>query len=66
MRNEYKNLVGKPAEKKPLGTPRSRSEDNTEMALREAEVEDLNWFHLAQERVRRQAFVNTAMNLQVP
>jgi hypothetical protein len=35
MRNTEKALVGKPEEKRPLGRPRSRWEDNTKMDLRE-------------------------------
>ena len=34
-RNAYRILVGKPEEKKPLGRPRHRWEDNIKMDLRE-------------------------------
>jgi hypothetical protein len=34
-RNAYKVLVGKPEEKRPLGGPRHRSENNIKMVLRE-------------------------------
>jgi hypothetical protein len=33
-RNAQKILVGKPKEKRPLGTPRRRTADNNEMDLR--------------------------------
>jgi hypothetical protein len=34
-RNSYRNLVGKPEGKRPLGIPRRRLEDNIKMDLRE-------------------------------
>jgi hypothetical protein len=66
MRNVYKILVGKPEGKRPLGRTGHRWEDNITMDLREKVLEDLDWIHLAQDRKRRQALVNTAMNLRVP
>jgi hypothetical protein len=47
MRNAYKILVGKPKEKRPLGRPRYRCEDNIRMDLREIEVEGVDRMHLA-------------------
>jgi hypothetical protein len=35
MRHAYKNLVVKPERKRPRGTPRYRTEDNTGMDVRE-------------------------------
>jgi len=32
-RSVYRDLVGKPEERKPLGTPRRKWEDNTKMEL---------------------------------
>jgi hypothetical protein len=52
MRNAYKILVGKPEGKKPLG--------------RRLGLKGVDWIHLAQDRDRWRAFVNTVMNLQVP
>jgi len=36
-RGEYRILMGKPEEKKPLGTPKRRWEDNIKMELQEVE-----------------------------
>jgi hypothetical protein len=35
LRNAHKILVGKPEEKRPLGKPKRRWEDNIRMGLRE-------------------------------
>jgi hypothetical protein len=66
MINAYKILVGKPESKKPLGKPRCRWEENTKMDLRKMELEGVDWVHLAQDRDRWVAIVNTVMNLWVP
>jgi hypothetical protein len=42
MRNAYTVLVGKPEEKKSLGRPKRREEDNIRMGLRETGKE-LRW-----------------------
>jgi hypothetical protein len=57
-RNAYRILVGKPEEKRPLGRPRCRWEDNIRMDLRE--------IVLTQDRDQWRALVNTVMNLRVP
>jgi hypothetical protein len=62
-----KVLVGKPDGKRPLEIPKRRREDGLKMDLREVgwgggEVE---WIHLAQERVCWRALVNAVMNLRV-
>jgi hypothetical protein len=62
----YRVLVGKPEGKRPLGRPRSRLEDNIKMDLREIGIDGANWTQLAQDSVQWRAFVNTAMNIQVP
>jgi hypothetical protein len=55
MRNGYKNLVGKPERKRPLGNPSRKNKDiKIEIGL-----EGVNCTHLAQERNRWQAVVNT-------
>jgi hypothetical protein len=46
MRNVYKILVTMPEGKKPLRRPRHRWEDNIKMALRETELEGVDWIHL--------------------
>jgi hypothetical protein len=59
-------LVVRPEGKRPLGRPRRRWEDNIKMDLREIGIDGANWIQLAQDRVRRRAFMSTVMNLQVP
>jgi hypothetical protein len=59
-------LVGKPEGRRPLGRPRHRWEDNIKMDLREIGFGNVDWIHLAQDRDRWRALVNTVMNLQVP
>jgi hypothetical protein len=66
VRGAYNILVGRPAERRPLGTPRSRWEDNIKMDLRKIGFGDVDWIHLAQDRDRWRALVNTVMNLRVP
>jgi hypothetical protein len=65
-RGVYRVLVGRPEDKRPLGRPRRRWEDNIRMDLKEIGIERANWIRLAQDRVPWQAFVNTVMNLRVP
>jgi hypothetical protein len=36
------------------------------MNLKELGLESMDWIHLAQDRVRWRALVNTVMNLRVP
>jgi hypothetical protein len=58
--------VGKPEEKRPLGTPGCRWEDNIKMDLREIKCVVMDWTDLAQDRDLWRALVNTAINLRVP
>jgi hypothetical protein len=53
-------------EKRPLGRPRRRWEDNNRMGVREIGWEVVDWIHLAQEREQWRALVNTVMKLRVP
>jgi hypothetical protein len=46
----YTILVGKPQGKRPLGGPTRRWEDNIGIYLTEIGWEDVDWFHLAQDR----------------
>jgi hypothetical protein len=62
----YRVLVGRPQEKRPLGRPRRRWEDNVKMGLTGIRIDRANWIRLAQDRVYWEAFVNTVMNLRVP
>jgi hypothetical protein len=66
VRGAYNSLVERPEGRRPLGRPRRRWEENIKMDLREVGFGDVNWIHLAQDRDRWRAFVNTAMNLRVP
>jgi len=59
-------LVGKPEEKRPIGRPRRRWEDNIKMDLQEVTGGCGDWMELAQDRDRWQARVSTVMNLRVP
>jgi hypothetical protein len=66
VKNAYNALVGEPEGKRPLGRPRRRWEDNIKIDLRETGFGDVDWIHLAQDRDRWRALVNTIMNLRVP
>ena len=46
-RGIYRVLVGKPEEKRPLGRPRRRWEDNIKMDLQEEEGGGMDWIELA-------------------
>jgi hypothetical protein len=65
-RGIYRGLVGRPKQKRPLGRPKHKWEDNTKIDLREIGIDGVNWIQLAQDRVRWQTLVSTIMNLQVP
>jgi hypothetical protein len=58
-------LVGRPEDKRPLGRPRRRWEDNIKIDLTEIGIDRANWIRLAQDRVQWRAFVNTVTNLRV-
>jgi hypothetical protein len=66
VRGAYNILVGRPEGRRPLGRPRRRWEDNIKMDLREIRFGDVDWIHLAQDRDRWRALVNTVMNFRVP
>jgi hypothetical protein len=57
--------VGKPEGKTPLGRPRRRWEDRIRMDLREIGWGRVEWIHLAQDRDRWRAILNTVMNPRV-
>jgi hypothetical protein len=66
LRGAYNILVRRPEGRRPLGRPRRRWEDNIEMDLREIGCGDGDWIHVAQDRDRWRALVNTVVNLWVP
>ena len=51
-------LVGKHEEKRPLGRPRRKWEDNIEMDLQEVDFGSMDWIELAQDRDRWRTVVN--------
>ena len=61
----YRVLVGKPEEKRPLGRPRHRWEDNIKMDLQAVGRGDMDWFEVTEGRDRWRALVNAVMNLRV-
>jgi hypothetical protein len=66
VRGAYNILIRRPEGRRPLGKPRRRWEDKIKMDLREIGFGDMGWMHLAQDRDRWRALVNTVMNLRVP
>jgi hypothetical protein len=65
-RGVYKVLVGRSEDKRPLGRPTRRWEDNIKMDLREVRIDVVNWIRLAQNKIKWRAFVVTVMNLRFP
>ena len=59
-------LVRKLEEKRPLGRPRRRREDNVKMDFQEVGGGCGDWMELAQDRDRWRALVSTVINLRVP
>jgi len=62
----YRVLVGKPEGKNPLGRPRCRWEDNTNLGLQEVGCGGMDSIELIQNRDMWRALLNTVMNLRVP
>jgi len=65
-RSVYRVLVGKLEEKRLLGRPRRRWEDNIKLELQEVGCGGMDWIELAQDRDRWRALVNAVMNLRLP
>jgi hypothetical protein len=59
-------LVGKPAEKSPLGRAKRRWEGNIRIELKEIGWEGVDWSQLPQDWDQWRAVVNTVMKLRVP
>jgi hypothetical protein len=64
-RGVYRDWIGRPEDKRPLGRPRRGWEDNIKLDLRDIGIDGANWIQMAQDRVRWGAFVYIVMNLQV-
>ena len=62
----YRDLVGKPEGKRPLGRPRRRWVDNIRMDLQEVGCGHVAWIGLAQDRDSCLKLVSAVMNLGVP
>jgi hypothetical protein len=65
-RGVHRVLVGKPEEKRLLGRPRLRWEDNIQMNFREVGGVRGDGMELAQDRNRWRALVGTVRNIRVP
>jgi hypothetical protein len=65
-RGVHRVLVGKPEEKRPLGRPRRRWEDNIKMDLQEVGEGRGDWMELSQDRDRWRALEGMVSNFRVP
>ena len=63
---ERRGLYRKPEEKRSLGGPRPRWEDNIKIYLQEVGCGGMERIELAQDRDRWRELVNAVMNLRVP
>jgi len=59
-------FIWRSEEKRPLGRPRRRWEDNIKMDLQEGGCGGKEWIELAQDRERFRALVNSVINHRVP
>jgi hypothetical protein len=64
-RGLYRVLVGKPEEKRPLGRPRHRWEDDIKIYLQEVGCGVVDWITLGQDRDSWWGLVSAVMNLRV-
>jgi hypothetical protein len=65
-RDVYRVLVGKPEEKRQLGRPRCRWEDNIKIYLQEVGCGGTDWIYVVEDRDRWRAIVNAVMNILIP
>ena len=63
-RSAFKIVNGKPTEKRPLGRPRHRWEDNVRMYFKVG-INTRNWVDSAQDRDYCKILVNVALHLRV-
>jgi hypothetical protein len=66
IRGVYRAVVVKSEEKRPLGRPRPRWNDNIKMDLHEVGCGGMDWVDLAQSRDKWRALMNAVMNLRFP
>ena len=59
-------VTGKPREKRPVGRPRRRWENNIRMDLKEIDINTRNWVNLIHDRDYWRALVNAALNRRIP
>ena len=62
----YRDLLGKPEGRRPLGRPRRRWVDNIRMDLQEVRFGYMDWIGLVWDRERWWTLVSAVMNLRVP
>jgi hypothetical protein len=62
----YRDLVGKPEGRRPLGRPRRRRADNIRTDLQEVGCGYMDWIGLAKDTDRWRTLVSAVMNLRVP
>jgi hypothetical protein len=62
-RGVYRVLMGKPEEKRPLGRPTRRWEDNIKMDLQEVGCGGMDWIDVSQDRDRWRALVNAVRGI---
>jgi hypothetical protein len=65
-RGVHRVLVEKPVEKRPLGRPRRRWEDNIKIDFQEVVGDCGDWMELAQDRDRWRALARTVRDFRVP
>jgi hypothetical protein len=65
-RSVYRVLMRKPEEKRPLGIPSRRWDNNIKMNFQEVGYGVMDWIWMAQDKDRWRALLNEVMNLRVP
>ena len=65
-RGAYRDSVGKPEGKRPLGRPRRTSKYYIKMDLQVVEWGGMDWIDLVQDGDRWRALVSAVLNLRVP